>query len=431
MFSRIRNQLTLLYTLLTACSLLGFALLFYFGLSSLLLREEEQATIELAKRQLLVYHELLEKAEHSRSEAKGKRSPLVTVSGDNFYYLLTKDGQLLGGNEPVPSLRADILARAASQLPGRAESVKFSLEDGRELSLMLASVPVNSEERVSGQLIMAKDLSAYAHFQRLLLQSLSAASLVFLLVAALAGHVAAGRALIPIRKSFAAQRQFVADASHELRTPLSVIQASLDVLEQEEGSRISGLSQQILADAKDEVRRMSRLVGDLLTLARADSGALEILRTEFALRPVAEHVIRSLQHIARPKDIALVLDAPSEMLIHADRDRLSQLFFLLLDNGIKYTPPGGCVTLSIAAAADKKTPGISIVVRDTGSGIAAADLPLIFERFYRADKTRSRVDGGFGLGLPIARWIVEAHGGEIEVASRPDGGTAFNIFLPL
>ncbi|HWR40146.1 MAG TPA: ATP-binding protein [Patescibacteria group bacterium] len=419
----------MLYTTLTACSLLGFALLFYFGLSSLLLREQEQDTIELAKRQALAYHELLEKTERQGNNTK--RPAVFTVAGDNFHYLLATNGQLLGGNEPIPALRADILARAASQPLAHPEIVKFILADGRELSLMLAVVPVNSENRVAGQLVMAKDLSAYTHFQRLLLQALTAASLIFLLVAALAGHVAAGRALIPIRNSFATQRQFVGDASHELRTPLSVIQASLDVLDQEDGRRLSNLSQQILADAKDEVRRMTRLVSDLLTLARVDSGALEILKTDFDLRPVAEHVMRSLQHIAHPKEISLTLTAPATLPVHADRDRLSQLLFLLLDNAIKYTLAGGGITLSIAATVNKKNPGITIMVRDTGIGIDAAELPHIFERFYRIDKSRSRVDGGFGLGLPIARWIVQAHGGQIEVTAQPGIGTTFTIFLPV
>lgn len=193
---------------------------------------------------------------------------------------------------------------------------------------------------------------------------------------------------------------------------------------------MSILSAQILEDSKDEIRRMARLVNNLLTLARADSGDIEILKEHFDLRPTAEYAIRSLKPIASNKNISLILLAPDQLPMYADKDRLAQLLFLFLDNGIKYTPNGGQVSLSINLAMQKNLNGITIIVQDTGIGLAPTDYSKIFERFFRTDKARSREVGGFGLGLSIASWIISAHGGTISVNRTPGMGTSFTIFMP-
>jgi signal transduction histidine kinase len=273
-----------------------------------------------------------------------------------------------------------------------------------------------------------RDLAEHDHFLLRLAQTLGASSLLLLLLSGVIGHFASGRALIPIRRSFEAQRRFAADASHELRTPLSVIQASLEVVEKEDGAHFSPLSRQIFADLQDETRRMSRLTGNLLTLARYDSGAVETVRKKAGLRGIAGHVFRSLQALARTRELTLQLAMDEDLDIWADPDLITQLLFILLDNGLKFTPPGGRVSLEIQRAREEKGM-VALSVSDTGIGLSAEDKERIFERFYRADQARSRETGGAGLGLSIAAWIVKAHEGYIRVEDAKGGGSVFRVLL--
>nr|WP_243237189.1 ATP-binding protein [Heliobacterium chlorum] len=237
--------------------------------------------------------------------------------------------------------------------------------------------------------------------------------------------------MVPIVQSFTRQREFVADASHELRTPLSVLHSSIEVIEADDRRNLSEFSQQVLSDMKDEVRRMTRLVGDLLTLARADSGNLELLRETFDLRSLIDQILRTFQHQATSKGVALEAEGLPTIPIWGDRERIAQLLFILVDNAVKYTPIGGKITLSLAVAKQTKGQQVRVIVQDSGIGIPLNDQPRIFDRFYRVDKGRSRQMGGTGLGLSIARWIVEAHGGTIQVESTPGRGSTFSVSLPL
>jgi signal transduction histidine kinase len=168
---------------------------------------------------------------------------------------------------------------------------------------------------------------------------------------------------------------------------------------------------------------MARMVADLLTLARADAG-IALKRQLVELDAVVLEAFHAARQLAHGQELTL---APFEPVsVDGDEDRLKQLLLILLDNAIKYTPEQGEVTLGL----QRTETGAEIVVSDTGVGIAAADLPHIFERFYRADPARNRCSGGSGLGLSIARWIVEQHQGRISVQSQPGQGTAFTVQLP-
>jgi signal transduction histidine kinase len=431
MFTRIRNRLTFLYTAFTGIALSVFVAAFYFGLSAVLLREQEQEALGLAAQQAQVHHEQLEDYDsHSGEEEEERHRPAVSAAGDYYYYVLSANGRIVGINDPLPELRSEILARVSTWQTRKTEVAGFTLADGRQVTLMLAGVPAYNDNRAVGMVFVGKDLSAHYHFLDRLLQALVLSFLVFLCLAGLAGHYAAGKALIPIQDAFAVQRKFLADASHELRTPLSVFQASLEVLEKKEGANLASFSRQLIDDLKDEVRRMTLLVSNLLTLARSDAGVLEIWKDHVDLRPIAEHAIRSLEYLAAKKNITLSLSAPDRVMVYADKDRISQLLFLLIDNGIKYTPSGGYVSVYIYPSKNQTSLGISIEVRDTGIGMTSEERAQIFARFYRADKSRSRETGGFGLGLSIAAWIVSMHGGTISVTSEPGAGSTFTVFIP-
>jgi len=193
--------------------------------------------------------------------------------------------------------------------------------------------------------------------------------------------------------------------------------------------------QDVLRTVQEETERMSRIIEQLLLLARADSGELRLERRPVALDDVVRDVAHRMEVLARARSIRLRTDALEPMLLLGDEDQLAHLTLNLIDNAIKYTPEGGEVRVSLrheerGMRNEIKGDAAVLEVTDTGIGIGAADLPRIFDRFYRVDKARSRAQGGSGLGLAICRWVVEAHGGQIDVRSWPGAGTTFSVRLP-
>lgn len=223
-----------------------------------------------------------------------------------------------------------------------------------------------------------------------------------------------------VEAMFERQRQFLADASHELRTPLTTLRGELDLM-----SRAQRLDPEGLEAMSMETERMSRLVSDLLLLARADTG-LEMRVGRVALDEIMGEVARQGRTLARDTH-EVALKAVEPVVIQGDRDRLKQLVLILVDNAVTHTPAGTTVSMGLSSAA---AGGAVIEIADDGPGIPTEDQERVFDRFYRVDKARSRNSGGTGLGLSIARWIVTAHGGEIRLDSAPGAGTRFTISLP-
>jgi signal transduction histidine kinase len=221
---------------------------------------------------------------------------------------------------------------------------------------------------------------------------------------------------------FTSQQRLLADVSHELRTPLTVIKGNVDLMR-----RMKSLDEESLTSIDQEAGRLTRLVGGLLLLAQAESGKLALNMKRVELDLLVTEVFQEMSILAGNR-VHLRLNEIDQAYVNGDRDRLKQVFINLVANAIQYTPQGGEVFLSL------ETVGVQarIIIRDTGPGIPAEDLPHIFERFYRAEKSRTRREStGFGLGLSIANWIVERHGGRIEVNSQEGKGTTFAIWLPL
>ena len=225
-------------------------------------------------------------------------------------------------------------------------------------------------------------------------------------------------------EAYEAQQRFIAAASHELRAPLTVVLANLELLQRGRTRQMSEDERtQAVGEAYTEATRMARLVADLLSLARADAG-VPLRREPVELDRVLIEVVGEVRHQLLGQRLAVAAFEPA--MVHGDPDRLKQLILILIDNAVKYTAPGGRVDVSL-----RRTNGdVVIEVRDTGVGIAPADLLRVFERFYRVDPSRSRNAGGSGLGLPIARWIVEEHGGTVELASTIGKGTTATVRLP-
>ena len=230
-----------------------------------------------------------------------------------------------------------------------------------------------------------------------------------------------------LETSFAALRRFTADASHELKTPLAVLRA--DVERAMHSSPTSTEHLVALEEALQETTRMADLVDSLLTLARADEGRFDLFREALPLEPLVHDVFETAVILGEHSGLHVSLPTVEGAVVLGDRLRLRQLFLNLVTNAIKYTPRGGSVELTL-----KRRDGeVQFSVRDTGIGIAAADLPYIFERFWRADRARSRLSerGGFGLGLAISQWIAQAHGGSLTVQSRLHRGSTFTVSLPI
>ncbi|GAP10030.1 signal transduction histidine kinase [Bellilinea caldifistulae] len=225
-----------------------------------------------------------------------------------------------------------------------------------------------------------------------------------------------------LEKLFDTQRRFLADVSHELRTPLTVIKGEVGLM------RLTNeLDEESLRNIEKEVDRLTRLVGDLLLLAQAESGQLPLDLKPVELDTILLEVLQQMQILASGK-VNLRLEEIDQVMVRGDRDRLKQVILNLVANAINYTPAGGEVRLSLSRQGGQSC----LMVEDTGPGIPPEDLPHIFDRFYRGDPSRKRTENsGFGLGLSIAKWIVDHHGGQIEVESQVGKGTRFTVWLPL
>ena len=332
--------------------------------------------------------------------------------------------------------------------------------------LRVLSVPVKVGERLIGVLQVATPLTVADATRQELFSIMLGSALVAVLLAALISWILLSRALspleaiadtvdqinraddlsrrIPYRQQsedeisdlvesfnqtlerletlFTSQQRFLADVSHELRTPLTVIKGNVDLMR-----RMKKIDDESLTSIDQEAGRLTRLVGGLLLLAQAESGKLTLNLRPVELDVLLVEVFQELRVLAGSK-VHVHLKEIDQLQVKGDRDRLKQVLLNLAANAIQYTPQDGDVYISLAKVGDQAR----IVVRDTGPGIPSEDLPHIFERFYRAEKSRTRSRAsGFGLGLSIVHWIVEHHNGRIDVESKEGKGTTFMIWLPL
>jgi len=242
------------------------------------------------------------------------------------------------------------------------------------------------------------------------------------------GAVAVLRDMTDQHKLEKLRSDFIANVSHELRTPISMLQGYSEAI-------IDGVitsdeeRDEMVQIIHDESKRMGRLVTDLLNLARMESGHMRLYKDDLSMIPFLDRIVNKFMQVAREANVDLYFDFTKdlELISNVDEDRIEQVFTNLIDNAIRHTPDGGSVRLGIQKQVDM----IEITVTDTGVGIPHEDLPFIFERFYKADKARTRGKGGTGLGLAIAKSIVDSHGGKITASKGDIEGTIFRCILPL
>lgn len=250
--------------------------------------------------------------------------------------------------------------------------------------------------------------------------------LVCIVTAGGGGYYMAAKNIKPLELLFKREHEFAANASHELRTPLTVLSLGIESLQNDTDSKFSPYAEETLRDMQQETQYMSKLTEALLTLARGDEDNVTLQKQKVDLTAVMAEVCAQLRPLAEQKNLQLVFNGTRKEFSLCDKDKIKQLLIILVDNAIKYSDSG---TITAEVEAD----GMQAVIRvlDKGIGITEGEAERIFERFYRVDKARSRVSGGFGLGLSIAQWIVKRHGGSITAHPRDGGGTVFTVRLAL
>jgi two-component system OmpR family sensor kinase len=450
----LRLRLTILYSALTGGILLVFGALIYFLVNVLLVTQIDDTLIQ-------TYTDLLKDWRiGSRGEINQGSLPNLDVPTNVSYQVWNRRGQL--------SFSSPNLVMVSEPLDSIGYEAHTSIYRDSYTSrghLRVLTIPLQAGGRPLGTLQVAASMEMVDLTRRLLLQIIVVIAVASMMTAAAASWFAIGQALAPLadvteaalrishaddlsqripnpgraqdevgqliaafnetlerlEHIFTSQQRFLADVSHELRTPLTVIKGNVALMR-----RMKQVDEESLAGIEDEADRLTRLVVNLLLEAQAESGRLPLHFAPIELDTLLLEVFKEMRILARER-VQVKLTEIDQIMVNGDRDRLKQVLINLVSNAINYTAQGGEVFLSLGRVGENAR----IIVRDTGQGISAQDLPHIFERFYRAEKSRSRSKvGGFGLGLSIAHWIVEHHGGRIEVDSVEGQGATFCIYLP-
>lgn len=460
MFDSVRIRLTLWYAGVLALSLIAFALVIYYAAGNIFHERQDESLRSTAQTVVSAY---IEELGETHSPSTAGQVVLSEITFPNRYVQLTDNAgnplaasaNLAGSTIAIPS---QVLTDA------RARGFSHASVNG----LRVTVVPL-SPDRTLGYAAVAEPLSVIEDGLSELRRDLFAGVLLVLLLASAGGYFLARKSLAPIasmngqtqrisaenlsarldvtnsrdelgllattinellarlENAFKEQQRFIADASHELRTPLAVLRGETEVALGKE--RTVDEYQQSLSLIQDEAERLSRIVEDLFILARQPINRRAALNKErVSLNDTVRDCARAAQVLAFRKGVRLKLenDSPS-IALHGDEDLIKRMLLNLLDNAVKYTPAGGEISLALV----RQNGSAEIVVRDTGIGIPAEAQPRVFDRFYRVDKARARTMGGAGLGLSIAQWIVEVHGGSINLASTPGHGSTFTIVLPV
>src|SRR3989454_5542922 len=257
-----------------------------------------------------------------------------------------------------------------------------------------------------------------------LIEAFGAAALAALLLVIVGGSLLVRKSTTPIERSMEQMRRFMADAAHELRAPVTILRTRAEVaLGQDRDASRDAVTFQAI---EREATRLGQVVGDLLTLARADAGERPIAQVPLYLDDVAAEAVDAVRTLAEQKQVQVEVGAFEEAQITGDPTLVRELLLNVLDNAVKFTPAGGTVRLDVATADGRAT----VAVTDTGVGIPADQLPRVFERFYRGEPARHEAQGA-GLGLAIARWIADAHGASIDITSTPGAGTTVKASFPV
>lgn len=370
----------------------------------------------------------------STSENDVKKSqPIASSSTRADTWSFDKNGKLIVDTS-VTDPRQKAMAKALqatvkfkkSTLTDKAETYKIAGNYYRVIGVKFKKNAAKSYDTiaVNGMIMVnvTDTMINLAHFKKVLFWSFG----LFGLMAVLVSYVISRFNMRPILKSWQQQQDFVNNAAHELRTPMAVIQGKLENMLMKPEATVRDQSNAIILSLS-EVRRLTSLTNNMLTLAKSGSNMTKIEKKATNVSDFLGEIIAPYEEMAQfdGKKVTLNVDVDQEVFI--DQKRIHQLLVLLLDNALKYSDEGALV--SVKAGIEKKK--FILSVADTGRGISDEAKKHVFDRFYREDKTGNRETGGTGLGLSIAEWVVQAHGGKITVLDNTPQGTIFRIALPL
>ena len=451
----LRLRLTLLYSTLMGGILLTFGAAVYIIISVLLLNQADTNLASTARDIMAVTRV------NSVAEIDVMTLPPLDMTSNVYVQLWGEDNKIRNESPSIANLTSSL-----DPIGLKAGEPIFRENIIQNVHLRVLSVPLRSGIHSVGILQVATNLNVVDTARRDLLDILLISTIISALVAGVGSWLVLGSVLSPLDAAtetalainraddlsrripydvasddeignlieafnqtlerlenlFTSQQRFLADVSHELRTPLTVIKGNVDLMR-----HMKQLDEESLSSIDQEAGRLTRLVGGLLLLTQADSGKLALNMKPIELDTLLLEVFQEM-HILAGNKVHLKIAGIDQIQLNGDRDRLKQVLLNLVANAIQYTPQGGDVMMGLARIGGQAR----IIVRDTGPGISSEDLPYIFDRFYRAEKSRTRSSSpGFGLGLSIAKWIVENHGGTINVESKEGKGTTFAIWLPL
>lgn len=337
--------------------------------------------------------------------------------GPNFFFvILTSDGTITTQSNNLPLTGEKLTQLVTDTLETQASKGSIIYN---ETEYRYIKAPMNNN---SNTILLFQDFSHENNILRIQLTALALAGLICLILSLLGSFWMADRAMIPIQRAWQQQKDFLSDASHELRTPLTVIQTNLDVVMDSPDEKVSN-QLKWLENIQEESTRMAGLVDSLLFLARTDSHQQMLEIKAFSLTRTLFESAASFKPLAESKDLTITATAPQNIVFHGDKNRIKQVISIILDNAIRHTSSGK-ITLTLTQTAKS----ILLTITDSGEGIAPEYIDKIFDRFYQIDKARSK--GGAGLGLSIAKSIIENHKGNIKVNSTLGFGTTFTISLP-
>lgn len=337
--------------------------------------------------------------------------------GPHFFFAKTSPAGVVTAASSSQPLDAEQLSKLTDKALA-ADSPRGRLKLGEAVYTYLRA-PLENQQ---GSVVVFHDTAEERRMLRGLLTALTVVGLICVLLSFGASYFLARRAIVPIEKAWQQQKDFLSDASHELRTPLSVTQANLDIVLGCQEETVAS-QRKWLDNIREELKQMTTLVNSLLFLARADSQRQSQDRRRFSLTSALVRAVAPFGPVAAAKGVDLSSTTGPALTGFGDEAQIKQVLGILIDNALRHTPPGGRVSVRLAASGKNTV----LEVADTGEGIAPEHLGKIFDRFYQVDKARH---GGAGLGLSIAKWIVESHGGRICVKSQVGLGTAFSLEFP-
>lgn len=473
MFDSVRSRLTLWYVGVLALVLIAFSIAVYALLAAILYDSlDTELGASMQETSVSLVHEIV-------AESKGPREAAASVMDEHIAprqaaAVFDSERNLIAEDIGQGNIHATL--PALSQAP-QSDTELYTIPEGqgrsarsRRVAIKRVDIPSTNKSYI---IVISQSFEVVERELRLFRIILSLVVLASLVLAGAGGWFLARRSLAPVVEmterahrisaenleqrlpltnphdelgrlattfnellarlddAFEQQRRFMADASHELRTPLSVMRTATGVTLEKDG-RSKSEYREALQIIDEQARRLTRIVEDMFTLARADSGRRNLQLHDFRLDELISEVVRAGGVLAERKGIRIDAGKLPRINYHGDEGLLRQMLMNLLDNAVKHTSPGGVVSLRL-----KTQPAhFTIIIEDTGAGIPEEARSQIFDRFYRVDKARSRADaseigGGAGLGLSIAKWVAEAHQGRLELQRSDETGSVFTISLPV